>query len=190
VLAGGRSQRFGDSDKLSAGYRGMPLLHHAVLRLAEICPRVVVVVGRGATDPALPPGVSASVAHDASADEGPLAGLLAGLGDAAGADLVLVAGGDMPDLRAPVLLEMLRVAGEAPVDAVALDDGAGVRPLPCVLRPGPAAEAAHVLLHTGERSLRALLGALRTAAVDEETWTAIDPDRRTLFDVDLPGDLA
>jgi hypothetical protein len=27
-------------------------------------------------------------------------------------------------------------------------------------------------------------------AVDEPTWTALDARRRTLFDVDLPGDLA
>jgi molybdopterin-guanine dinucleotide biosynthesis protein A len=88
-----------------------------------------------------------------------------------------------------VLLEMLRVAGEAPADAVALNDAAGMRPLPCVLRLERAAEATHALLHSGEGSLRALLQAVRTAALDEETWTALDPGRRTLFDVDVPEDL-
>jgi molybdenum cofactor guanylyltransferase len=189
VLAGGRSLRFGATDKLSAQFRGMPLLHHAILRLAEVCPRVVLVAGFGTPDPALPPGVQVSVVHDPNDDEGPLAGLLAGLGGSAGAELAVVAGGDMPDLRVPVLLEMLRVAGEAPADAVALTDAAGMRPLPCVLRLERAAEAAHALLHAGEGSLRALLRTVRTAAIDEETWTALDPGRRTLFDVDVPEDL-
>jgi molybdenum cofactor guanylyltransferase len=189
VLAGGGSLRFGASDKLRAEYRGMPLLHHAILRLAEVCPRVVVVAGSGSRDPDLPPGAPASVVHDAVLDQGPLAGLLAGFGGSAGAELALVAGGDMPDLRAPVLLEMLRVAGEAPADAVALTDAAGMRPLPCLLRLDRATEVAHALVHGGERSLRALLRTLRTAAIDEETWTALDPERRTLFDVDVPEDL-
>ncbi|MDP9330797.1 MAG: nucleotidyltransferase family protein, partial [Actinomycetota bacterium] len=53
VLAGGSSSRFG-SDKLSAPYRGVPLLHHAVLRLAEVCGEVLVVIGPEGTPPPLP----------------------------------------------------------------------------------------------------------------------------------------
>jgi molybdopterin-guanine dinucleotide biosynthesis protein A len=70
-----------------------------------------------------------------------------------------------------------------------LQDGPRISPLPCVLRASAAAGAAHALLHDGERSLRALLQALRTAVVDEATWTALDPERGTLFDVDLPEHL-
>jgi hypothetical protein len=47
----------------------------------------------------------------------------------------------------------------------------------------------HTLLHAGERRLRALSDALRTAVIDESTWLALDPERRTLRDVDEPGDL-
>ena len=76
------------------------------------------------------------------------------------------------------------------VDAVALQDGDRFRPLPSLVRVAPARDAAHALLHAGERSLRSLLDALRVAVIDEPTWTALDPARRTLFDVDEPGDLA
>jgi len=48
---------------------------------------------------------------------------------------------------------------------------------------------AHALLHEGRRALHDLLDALRTAVIDEETWVALDPGRRTLFDVDEPDDL-
>ena len=187
VLAGGRATRFG-RDKLAASYKALPLLHHAVLRLGEVCADVVVVIAPGALDPALPLGATARVVHDRVEGDGPLAGLLAGL-EAAQTELAVVAAGDMPELSTAVLLEMLRVAGEAPVEAVALQDGDRFRPLPALVRVAPAREAAHALLHAGERSLRSLLQALRTAVIDEATWTALDPGRGTLFDVDEPGDL-
>ena len=95
----------------------------------------------------------------------------------------------MPDLSTAVLLEMLRVAGEARVDAVALPDGDRFRPLPSLVRVAPARDAAGALLDAGERSLRSLLQALRTAVIDEPTWTALDPSRGTLNDVDEPEDL-
>ncbi len=147
----------------------------------------MVVLAPGADAAGLPPGVRA--AFDPTPGEGPLAGLGAGLLAAAAADLVVVAGGDMPDLQTPVLREMFSVAREARADAVALQDGDRARPLPCVLRPAPAADVVHSLLHAGRRRLRDALDSLHTAVIDEPTWTALDPARRTLFDIDEPGDL-
>jgi molybdopterin-guanine dinucleotide biosynthesis protein A len=178
--------RFG-RDKLAEPYEGLPLLHHALLRLAVVCDEVVVVLAPGADTSGLPPGVRP--AFDATPGEGPLAGLQAGLLAAAAADVVVVSGGDMPDLRVAVLREMLQVMEESGVDAVALQDGDRARPLPCVLRPAPAADAVHSLLHAGRRRLRDVLDALHTAVIDADTWTALDPERRTLFDVDEPGDI-
>jgi molybdopterin-guanine dinucleotide biosynthesis protein A len=187
VLAGGRSTRFG-GDKLAAIYRGIPLLHHSVLRLGEVCAEVVVVVAPDAPEPKMPVGVNARFVRDAREGEGPLAALLGGL-DSASTELAIVAGGDMPDLSTAVLLQMLRVAGEAPVDAVALQDGERFRPLPSLVRVVPARDTAHALLHADERSLRSLLQALRTAVIEEPTWQALDPNRGTLRDVDEPADL-
>ena len=179
MLAGGRSTRFG-ADKLAAIHRGIPLLHHAVLRLGEVCAEVARGhrAGRsGAVDAARrrPSGSSATSgrARDRSL------GLVSGL-EAASTELAFVAGGDMPDLSTAVLLEMLRVAGEARVDAVALHDADRFRPLPSLVRVAPARDAAGALLDAGERSLRSLLQALRTAVIDEPTWTALDPGRGTL----------
>jgi molybdopterin-guanine dinucleotide biosynthesis protein A len=103
--------------------------------------------------------------------------------------MVLVVGGDMPSLQPLVLREMVRVLDDAEADAVALADGDRTRPLPCCLRTWPAADMAHTLLHAGRRRLRDVLAALRTAVIDEATWTALDPERRTLVDVDEPRDL-
>jgi molybdenum cofactor guanylyltransferase len=187
VLAGGRSQRFG-RDKLAEEYQGRPLLHHPVSRLLEICDRVIVVLAPDASEPSMPAGASVEFARDAIEDEGPLRGLSAGL-ELASAGWVVVAGGDMPDLQPPVLLEMLRAGLETGAVAVSLSDGGKERPLPCVLRSAPAGEAVGALLQAGRRSLRELLAAVTAIVIDEPTWTALDPERRTLVDVDEPTDL-
>lgn len=187
VLAGGRSTRFG-TDKLAAPYRGTPLLQHAALRLAELCDDVVVVLAPDAPDPGLPPGIR--LAHDPTEGEGPLAGLHTGLLAVVRSDVVLVIGGDMPDLQPAVAREMVRVLDDAGVDAAVLADGDRPRPLPCVLRSLPAADVVHTLLHAGRRRLRDAIDGLRTAVIDEATWTALDPGRRSVFDVDVPSDLS
>lgn len=185
VLAGGRSTRFG-ADKLAIEVDGVPMLHRAVLALAEVCHDVVVVLAPG-VEVALPPGVQ--VTHDPTEGEGPLAGLHQGLLAAVRSDAVVVAGGDMPDLQPAVLRSMLAVLDESWAEAVVLHDGARERPLPLALRTWPAADATHVLLHAGRRALRDLVQSLRTVEIDEPTWAAIDPDHRSLRDIDEPADL-
>jgi molybdopterin-guanine dinucleotide biosynthesis protein A len=189
VLAGGRSSRFG-RDKLAEPYRGAPLLHHPVRRLADACAEVVVVIAPRAVEPPLPNGVAAvRFARDATEFAGPLAGMLAGLSSAR-TPWALAAAGDMPGLQAPVLAELLATAALSGADAVALSDGGVVRPLPVALRASPAREAAGALVRAGHRRLRDLVSALRTAVIDESAWRSLDPDRRTLLDVDVPGDLS
>jgi hypothetical protein len=58
-----------------------------------------------------------------------------------------------------------------------------------VVRTANAVEVAHALLHDAHRALRDLLDGLRLAVIDEPTWLALDPERRSLFDVDAPSDL-
>jgi molybdopterin-guanine dinucleotide biosynthesis protein A len=187
VLAGGRSRRFG-RDKLAEEIEGRPLLHHPVLRLLDVCERVVVVIGPEIEEPSVPAGASVAFARDSTADEGPLRGLAAGL-EVADATWAIVAGGDMPDLQPPVLREMLRAARETVAVAVVLSDGGDARPLPCVVRTEPATDAAAILLGSGRRRLRDLLSAVRTVVVDEPSWAALDPGRRTLVDIDVPADI-
>lgn len=187
MLAGGRSERFG-RDKLVEPYRGAPLSHHAIRRLAEVCAEVVVVIAPSSPEPALPDGVRARIVRDPDEGEGPLAGARAGLLAARSARAIL-AGGDMPELQTRVLIELLRVLADGSTHAAALGEGDEVRPLPCALRAAPALEAADALLRAGRRSLRELLQALHVVIVPEESWIGLDPERRTLLDVDVPADL-
>ena len=221
VLAGGRSSRFG-SDKMAVALAGRPLVHHAIEAVAAVCAEVVVVVSVGGDVPF--PGafsVPLRVTRDLAPGGGPLVGLIAGL-DAARFPVAIVAGGDMPLLRAAVLEALVGrvgaggdrvdVAGAgaeteaaadtdaaaeteaaveteaSPAAACLVEDGRPV-PLPCALRREPALALARSQLAAGESSLRVLLEALSAAHVPEPEWRALDPDGRTLLDVDRPEDL-
>lgn len=187
MLAGGRSSRFG-RDKLAEPYEGRPLLQHPVSRLLEVCDNVIVVLAPDADEPSMPAGMQVKFTRDKTEGEGPLHGLAAGL-DIVNTEWVVLAGGDMPDLQPAVLREMLRAARETGVVAVTLSDGGTERPLPSVLRTVPATDAARALLEDGRRSLRDLLAVVAAVVVDEPTWTALDPERRTLRDIDEPTDM-
>lgn len=186
VLAGGASRRFG-TDKLAAELGGRPLLHHAIERLLAVCEEVVVVLPPDGEEPTVPSG-SVVFARDVAQHEGPLAGLAAGLASVA-SERAVVAGGDMPGIEAEVLRELLRASEETGAVVAVLSDGGHARPLPCVVRTEPALAATQRLLAEGRRRLRDLLTEAATVIVDEPTWTAFDPERRTLLDVDEPSDL-
>jgi molybdopterin-guanine dinucleotide biosynthesis protein A len=136
------------------------------------------------------------VARDRIDDAGPLAGLVAGLraigagpGGAPGEPvLALVVGGDMPSLD-PVVLGLLIGALRADPGLIAVTlESVDPAPLPLAVWPR-AADIADELLASGRRSLLGFIDAVAASQVPVEAWRALDPDRRTLRDVDRPGDL-
>ena len=185
VLAGGRSARFG-RDKLVEPFDGRPLLHFAIEAVAALATDVLVVAAPG-VDPAVPAGVR--VVHDESPYEGPLAGCLTGL-TAVREPLVLVVGGDMPRLEPAVLSLLVRALDASSSDAVLLEDRGRRQQLPFAVRTGSGTEIARQLLAQGERRLGALTERLNVRPLSEEEWRPLDPEARTLRDVDEPGDLA
>ncbi len=195
VLAGGASTRFG-GDKLRATLDGRALLDHALEAVGAIANPVIIVIAPDVPMPPVPPALARQVTlmRDGVAHRGPLAGLAAGLVALADIDrgfdaAAIVVGGDMPHL-VPAVLELLAAA----VDG---DPAAGAATLetdpPCVLplavRPSLAGPVADALLREDRRALRALLDRLTVVVVPASTWRAIDPDGRTLDDVDTPADL-
>ena len=184
VLAGGRSSRFG-RDKLAEPIDGRPMLDHTVDAIRAIATEIVVVAARDGVL-VLPAGVT--VAHDAQAYEGPLAGLATGLaGLEPAVDRIVVVGGDMPTLVPAVLRRMIdRLEGH---DLAVLADDVGPRPLPMALRRSRAGPAVERLLGSGERRLRALFSDLDVVVLEPAMWRADDPSGQTLRDVDLPDDL-
>jgi molybdopterin-guanine dinucleotide biosynthesis protein A len=180
VLAGGRSSRFGAS-KLDADLDGMTVLDRTIDRLRPVVDEVLV-VGRAGSRPGI------RCIDDPRPFEGPLAGLAAGL-EIAGAEVVIMVGGDMPLVERDVLRLLVdRLRGGTGTVAV-LQDGSQPRPLPMALRRDVAREAAVAAIAAGERSLRAFLTRLRVDVVPEREWRVLDPEGDSLIDVDTPADL-
>lgn len=201
VLAGGRSSRFG-GDKLAADLDGESILAATIAAVASAAETVIV------AGPELPDRSRVDDANVALIrDDEPFAGPLAALGgvlrdaDADPTDLTIVVGGDMPRLMPAVLRSMLDVLREDDaIDAVLLgrpetgspaDAGRPPRRpvLPLAVRVGAAARAAAFALASGDRSLQALVDRLVHVELPASTWLAIDPEARTLLDVDTPSDL-
>lgn len=200
VLAGGRSARFG-ADKLAAELGGRSVLASTVAALGSVVDGVIV------AGPALPDDVrDAHVSPVALVrDPEPLAGPLAALANVldgatadAAADLAIVVGGDMPGLVPAVLRSMLdRLEAQRGVEAVLVEappvaggpDRAARLVLPLALRVGPAAAASRVAMQAGDRSLRSLVDRLASVELPAPGWLALDPEARTLADVDTPADL-
>ncbi len=198
VLAGGAGRRFG-GPKLATDVDGRPLLHRAILAVAAVSAEVIVVGPAEGDDldlPGLPDlpvdaGVPLVVTHDAAPGGGPLAGLAAGLA-AAAQPLAIVAGGDQPWLVPALLGELSRLvapgAGRA-LEAVALEDGGRLRPLPAALRVAPARGAVAAAQAAGGRSLMAAFDRLRTGVLPPDRWRELDPEGASLRDVDRPEDV-
>ncbi len=183
VLAGGRSSRFG-RDKLVEPLDGQPLLWRAIEAVSTVCATVVVVAPPGTT-PSLPGRVL--LVHDPRPFEGPLAAVAVGLAAVTDARAV-IAGGDMPTLVPAVLHAMSAAIGDGIAVATLEGDGRSTI-LPMALDVAAARPVLAALLAAGERRLGALVRALPGTEIRAATWRLLDPDGRTLRDVDEPADL-
>jgi molybdopterin-guanine dinucleotide biosynthesis protein A len=122
---------------------------------------------------------------------GPMAAL-AGALDATSADRVIVVAGDMPFLVSAVLSLLLdRLATEPSTAAVLLAAPVGDKRqvLPLALRVAPARDAARSALQAGDRSLVRLLDRLQAIEIPVPEWLPLDPEGRSLVDIDDPADL-
>ena len=163
---------------------GRPLLHHAIASVRELANEVVVVAPVG-IDPPVPLGVR--VVHDDIPFEGPLVGLVVGL-RASTADRVLVVAGDMPSLVLSVASALIDELSSG-ASAAVLEQASRARPLPMSLQRIPALKRGEDLVGAGERRLRALVDVLEAVVIPEPEWRALDPEGRSVIDIDTPKDL-
>jgi molybdopterin-guanine dinucleotide biosynthesis protein A len=193
VLAGGRAERFG-GPKLQAAIDGMTVLDRAILAVDRVATSIVV----AGPEPASPPPTTAALR--AIADDEPFGGPLAALSGAmhvVDSALAIVVAGDMPALVPEVLALLLdRLRSDHDLDAAILEPAtsgatatAKTAVLPVALRVRQASAAAAAALAAGDRSLVRLLGRLAFVAVPSADWLALDPEGRTLLDVDTRADL-
>jgi len=195
VLAGGRGQRMGGGDGAQAGgigvVKGMLVVEGQRIidrQLAVLRPRFAEVIV-AANDPGPWAGLGVRVVADrARGGIGPIAGLdavLAALPDQAGA--VVCVASDMPFL-APPLLDRLR---DGAPGAAALVPRLGGRAEPLLARYARSiAPLVAEQIAAGRNALVDLLARLEVTWIDEPELRALDPELRSIANVNTRADLA
>lgn len=180
VLAGGASLRMG-RDKALLDWEGGPLVARVAARLASVLPEVVVVTKR----PADLEGLGLPVVEDTVPEQTPLAGILTAL-RAGGGRTVFVAACDMPFVN-PGLVRFL-VERSPGYDAVIPVRGGRLEPLHAVWSAGalPGLERA---LAAGERAPHRAVRGLAVCEVPEAEWREVDPEGRSMTNLNTPGDV-
>jgi molybdopterin-guanine dinucleotide biosynthesis protein A len=167
VLAGGRSTRFGDSDKAVAELAGTPMIRRVVDRVAGVVSEVVINCRADQVDAIrdalVGSGFDPTFAVDREPDEGPMAGIARGL-EAVSAEYTFVVACDMPFVD-PEFAEFL-------FEQAAGSDAAVPRPeewyqtTQAVYRTAAMAEACRRALDRGAGRIVAPLEDLDVAVVD------------------------
>jgi molybdopterin-guanine dinucleotide biosynthesis protein A len=182
VLVGGASSRMG-RDKATLPYDGAPLALRAAHALAACVARVRLVARPDAR-----PELGFACIDDRHPVRAPLVGVHAALA-ACEASAVLVAACDLPDLDPRVLLALLALAPvEGGADVVAPLGPRGPEPLLAIYRPRLLPEIERRIA-AGDFALQALLRDVDTLLVPESDLRALDPELRSLRNLNRPGDL-
>lgn len=184
VLAGGRSARLGH-DKLAEVFGGRTVVEIVVECVASLVDEVVIVTAGDWMMTEFEELPSVRVVTDLFPGKGPLVGLYTGLKESR-SELNLVVAADMPFLSARLLRYMLDLADG--YDVVVPRIGDQVEPLHAVYTANclPRIET---MLAEGELSVYRLIPRLVARYVDEDEVVAIDPERRSFFNINTEDDL-
>jgi molybdopterin-guanine dinucleotide biosynthesis protein A len=180
VVAGGRSTRFGDRDKVVAHLAGVPMIRRVADRLARVSDRVVIncrTDQREAVDAALDGlAVPVSFAIDPEPDQGPVGGIRTGL-RAAESEYAVVVAADMPFVDPDFVAYLFdRAAGH---DAAVPRPGEWYQPMQAVYRATAMARACDAALAEsdgGEPRVLAPVFELDYVVVDREEIDAYTTD--------------
>lgn len=186
VLAGGRSMRMG-VDKTLLDVDGEPLVTRVTEAVLHVCEEAVVVTNRpeALEGAGLPQAVR--VLRDEVAYQGPLGGLVTAMA-AAGTGWVFAVAADMPWLDPAVIRALWDMSEGA--DVVVPVSPEGLEPLLALYRVESCLPAARDVLSSGRRRLVAMFPSLSVREVPIERLRGVDPDLRSLVNVNTPEDLA
>jgi molybdopterin-guanine dinucleotide biosynthesis protein A len=167
IIAGGRSTRFGERDKVLAELAGVPMIRRVAKRLDGAMDELVVNCRANQTEAierALS-GMSVEFAEDPETDLGPIAGAQTGLA-ALNTEYAAVIAADMP-LIDPAFISHLfdRAAGHSA--AVPRHDG-WLQPTQAVYRTAAMADACAAALSHDDHRLHAVLSDVEYVVVDED----------------------
>lgn len=180
VLSGGESRRMG-TDKALVSFGGRPLISRVVDTLRALSDDIVIASDRtGVYD-----GLAARVVPDLRPGCGPLGGIGGGLAGVRH-DLALVVACDMPFLS-PDFLALLAAKARGRDGAVPMKGGQ-YEPLHAVYRRSclPAIERR---IGAGDFQAFSFFPDVRIRAVPEAEWRRVDPDGRSLVNLNSADEL-
>ncbi|REJ70486.1 MAG: molybdenum cofactor guanylyltransferase [Planctomycetota bacterium] len=170
--------------KASLPFGNELMLPRVARRLGEVVDQLVVVAAAGQEIPPLPAAVS--VVHDRRADRGPLEGLAAGLAALPEqVEAAYVTACDVPLLETRFVVRLFELLGEAAI-AVPRVDGYH-HPLSAVYRRSVLPEVEALLAADRLRPFF-LFERVATREVAAEEWADVDPQSRTLANLNRPAD--
>jgi molybdopterin-guanine dinucleotide biosynthesis protein A len=183
VLCGGKSTRMG-IPKATLPFGPETMLQRVVRLLGTVVSPIVVVAAREQPLPELPADVR--VIHDEREQRGPLEGLRAGLKALPDSvDVAYVTSCDVPLLEPAFVERMVELLGDYDIAVMEIDGFP--HPLSAVYRRDtlPHVEA---LLEKDQLRTMLLLDAVRTRRVRPEEMLSVDPQLRTLRNVNTRED--
>lgn len=181
ILAGGQSRRMG-TDKALLELQGKPLIQWAVEALSRVCDPVLVVTNA----PSRYCFLGVEMVGDLLPGLGALAGIHAGLFFSK-TQRAFVAGCDMPLLSPELINHMGQACG--PWDVLVPKVGEFLEPLHAFYSRR-CLGFLEKLLFSGSRRILDLYPLVRVRIFQEEEIRRLDPDLRSLMNVNTPEDLA
>ena len=183
VLCGGKSTRMG-VPKATLPFGTETMVQRVVRLLGTVVSPVIVVAARGQSLPALPDEVR--VARDEREARGPLEGIRAGLSALpASTDAAYITSCDVPLLVPAFVERMIDLMGDHDIAVMEVDGFP--HPLSAIYRRDTLPHIERLL--AGDR-LRPvfLFEAVRTRRVKPEEMTVVDPELKTLRNLNTPED--
>lgn len=164
------------------------LLARVIRIVASRSTVVVVSAAVGQRLPPIPDGIAVEVVRDPEPDRGPLQGLAVGLATLSGrVDWAFACASDAPMIE-PAWIDRLLDCEDAELDLILPRIAGRDQPLAAIYRTGPAALEADRLLASGQSRLSLLADRLRTRRLSEASFLEVDPEFRTLRNLNTPGE--
>ena len=183
VLCGGRSTRMGTS-KADLPFGPETMLQRVIRLLGSVVTPIVAVAARDQVLPPLPEGIV--VTRDEREQRGPLEGLRAGLKALPeNVDAAYVTSCDVPLLVPEFVTRMIELLGDYDIAVMEIDGFP--HPLSAVYRRRVLPEVEALLAHDKLRPVF-LFNAVKTRRVRAEEMISVDPDLRTLRNLNTPED--
>ena len=183
VLCGGKSTRMG-VPKATLPFGDETMLQRVVRLLGAVVSPIVIVAAREQSLPELPAGVT--VTRDEREAKGPLEGIRAGLSALpASIDAAYITSCDVPLLVPAFVERMAGLMGDHDIAVMEIDGFP--HPLSAIYRRTALPHAEKLLAADRLRPVF-LFDAVRTRRVKPEEMTSVDPELKTLRNLNTPED--